>query len=120
MARVLVIEDDKNLRKYVRQVLKIEKHEVVEAADGAAGMEMLRAKPVDLVITDIFMPKQDGISTIMELQSDFPEVKIIVISGGGRLESVDFFELAAKLGAHQILQKPFTMEEMLEAVRRLT
>ena len=119
MARVLVIEDDKDLRSFIVKIMKTEKHEVVAAANGAAGMKLLQENPVDLVITDIFMPEQDGISTIIELQSDYPAVKIIVISGGGRLESVNFLELATNLGADQFLQKPFSVEEMVAMVRGL-
>ena len=119
MARILVVDDDDQLRAALKRFLEKEGFQVIDASDGAAGLEILNKDPVDLVITDIFMPEREGIGMIMELQQDIPDVKIIAISGGGNVESVDFLELAGNLGAHKVFQKPFTHEELLAAVQEL-
>jgi CheY-like chemotaxis protein len=75
------VEDDEPLRSVLRQILERTGHEVAEAADGRAAMEIQRQKGADLVITDIIMPEVDGIETIMVLRREFPSVKIIAISG---------------------------------------
>jgi len=119
MARILVVDDDDQLRAALKRFLEKEGFQVIDASDGAAGLEILNKDPVDLVITDIFMPEREGIGMIMELQQDIPDVKIIAISGGGNVESVDFLELAGNLGANKVFQKPFTHKELLAAGREL-
>lgn len=119
MARILVVDDDDQLRAALKRFLEKEGFQVIDASNGAAGLEILNKDPVDLVFTDIFMPEREGIGMIMELQQDIPDVKIIAISGGGNVESVDFLELAGNLGAHKVFQKPFTHEELLAAVQEL-
>jgi len=119
MARILVVDDDEQLRAALKRFLEKEGFQVIDASNGAAGLEILNNDPVDLVITDIFMPEREGIGMIMELQQDIPDVKIIAISGGGNVESVDFLELAGNLGANKVFQKPFTHKELLAAVREL-
>ena len=84
MARILIIDDEEKFRKMLRQMLERAGHEVVEAPDGKEGVKLYREKLTDLIITDIFMPEKEGIQTIKELKRDFPEAKIIAISGGGR------------------------------------
>ncbi len=119
MARILVIEDDPMLRRMINHQLQSEGHEVFEAPNGALGLKALEEKQADLVITDIFMPEKEGIETIMEVREKYPQAKIIAISGGGRLESVNYLELARNLGAHKIFQKPVKREELLDAVHEL-
>jgi len=92
---------------------------VLEAADGIEGLEIYRQEPTDLVITDLIMPEKEGIETIIELKRDFPEVKIIAMSGGGRIEPESYLNIAQKLGALQTLTKPFDRKELLEAVHNL-
>jgi len=117
--RILIVEDDDELRTVLRQFLEQEGYGVVEAADGRAAMEMQRQTGADLVITDIVMPEMDGIETIMALRRGFPSVKIIAISGGERVGPRAFLNLAKVLGAHRTLHKPFVFEDMLEAVEEL-
>jgi DNA-binding NarL/FixJ family response regulator len=76
-------------------------------------------KTADLVITDLFMPEKEGLETIMELQRDFPEVKIIAISGGDRKGTLDFLPMSRKLGASIALKKPFGVDDILNAVSSL-
>ena len=117
MARILVIEDDFRVRTVIRKMLEKEKHEVVEAPNGEAGMNLYREKSADLIITDILMPDKEGIETIIELRRDFPKVKIIAISGGGRIGPGDYLSLAKKVGATTTLLKPFSRQELIETVR---
>lgn len=119
MARILIIEDDQQLRELLRAFLEREGYEVLDAADGEKGLEMQRAQPFDLVITDIFMPVKEGIPTIMEMRRDFPQLKIIAISGGGSIPAVDYLKLAGNVGAQRVFSKPFGRQELLDAVREL-
>ncbi len=82
-------------------------------------MELHSEEPADLVIVDILMPSKDGIETIKEFARDFPEVKIIAISGGGLMTPQEYLGMAKKLGADVTLTKPFEPEELLEAIREL-
>jgi YesN/AraC family two-component response regulator len=86
---------------------------------GKASMRLFREEAADLVITDIIMPDQEGIETIMELRRDFPEVKIIAISGGGRVRPDEYLHMAKTMGAHLTLLKPFEQQELLSAVQKL-
>ena len=80
MARILIIDDDLHIRKMQRKKLESEGYEVIDAPDGKAGIKLQRNVGSDLVITDIVMPEQEGIETIIELKRDFPNVKIILKS----------------------------------------
>jgi two-component system, response regulator, stage 0 sporulation protein F len=115
MATILVIDDQALIRTLLRVILEIEGHEVVEAANGRAGLALYRDRPTDLVITDIQMPEMHGLELIEELTRNFLNVKVIAMSIGQRDSPV--FETARLLGARQILRKPFTVEEVLSIVR---
>lgn len=117
MARILVIDDDAALRVVLRRILETAGHTVEEAADGEEGMRWCYGHQVDLVITDILMPGQEGIETIVTLQKDCPELKIIAISGGGVVSKNHYLEMAKDLGAHFILAKPLSQKELLKTVR---
>lgn len=119
MAKILIIDDEEQIRLYLRRVLEEEGHEVVEAPDGKVGLKINRKELADLIICDIFMPEKEGLGTITELRHSYPEVKIIAISGGGRMGNLDFLSTAKKLGALRTLEKPFERKELLEAVREL-
>ena len=116
MARILVIDDDPDMRALVEQMLKSAGHETILAADGREGIDQCRSKPADLVITDIYMPNQEGLETIMELRKRFPGLAIIAMSG--RATAGTMLSIAEKLGAVETLQKPFVAEELLAAVEK--
>jgi DNA-binding NarL/FixJ family response regulator len=82
-------------------------------------IKLYRANPTDLIITDLIMPEKEGIETIMELKKDFPDVKIIAISGGGRSKPESYLNLAKQLGAKRVFPKPIDREELLNAIREL-
>ncbi|WP_372399459.1 response regulator [Azospirillum sp. HJ39] len=117
MASVLIIDDDDVARAVLLRTLAMAGHEAVGARDGVEGMGRFHAHPADLVITDIFMPNQEGLATIMQLRRSAPALKIIAISGGGARASLDVLPVAEALGAHRTLRKPFTPAEVMEAVR---
>lgn len=116
---ILIIDDDETMRLLLREILEKEGYEVSDAPNGAVGIIAHEKNPADLIITDMFMPEKEGISTIMDLNLNSPQTKIIAISGGGRDPNVDFLELARNLGAQHTLKKPFDKEELLGAVRDL-
>lgn len=116
VARVLVIDDEAAIREGLRALLQMQGHVVAAAGDGRAGMRHLAENAVDLVITDIVMPRQDGIETIMALRRLHPDVKIVAISAGVGLDRGDYLSMARKLGAHCTLAKPFSPAALLDAV----
>ena len=119
MRRILIIDDDTLFRQMLRQMLERAGYEVVEAEDGKKGTELFREAPTDLIITDIIMPEKEGIETIIELKREFAEVKIIALSGGGRLKAKECLNGAKGLGASHIFTKPFDRKELLEAIQEL-
>jgi DNA-binding NtrC family response regulator len=119
MARILVIDDDVKLRELIRRFLERAGYEVNIAENSMVALEMQRQNPADVIITDIFMPEKEGTEIIMDLSVEFPEAKVIAISGGGSVADIDFLQLAENLGALKTFQKPFKLEELLAAVEEL-
>ena len=119
MARILIIDDEVQIRAMLCQMLRRSGYEVSDAPDGKVGMDLHRKEPADLIITDIIMPNKEGIETIRELRQEFPETKIIAMSGGGGIGAEEYLQMAGKLGAMRTLAKPIHREELLEAVREL-
>ena len=117
MARILVIDDDNQMREMLRRKLENEGYEVLDASDGNVGMKLLRERDADLVITDIIMPNKEGIETILELKRDFPDVKVIAICGGGRFGPEDYLHLAKGLGVHSTFSKPFKLHDLLGSIQ---
>ena len=117
MARVLVIDDQEPIRRIVRRALEQDGHEVFDASEGEMGMQMLARHSADVVISDIFMPGQDGILTLRQIRKQFPAVKVIVISGGDSTGMLDLRRDAELLGAVKTLQKPFTAREIVDLVK---
>jgi DNA-binding response OmpR family regulator len=119
MAHILIIDDDPQMLNMLGQILKREGYEVVEALDGKEGLKLYRENPADLVITDIIMPGTEGIETIMELQRDFPDVKIIAMSGGGHSYPEEYLYIARMLGVQKTFSKPIERDELLKVVNEL-
>jgi CheY-like chemotaxis protein len=119
MHSILVVDDDDQFRSMLRQVLGREGYEVVEARNGREGMALYRAEPTDLVISDILMPEREGLQTIRELRREFPEAKIIAVSGGGPGGTMNFLKAAKLLGAERTLWKPFELDELRQVVREV-
>ena len=119
MARILLIEDDEKFRKMLVLLLSSSGHEVIDAEDGKKGMRAFGQSAFDLVITDIFMPEQDGLEVVRHLGKQTGDVKILVISGGGLEGTFQYLEYAEKFGADKTLIKPFENHELLDAVNTL-
>jgi CheY-like chemotaxis protein len=119
MASVLVVDDEPAIRELLRLILERDGHAVTEAANGRKAMRALREAAVDLVITDIIMPEQEGMETISEIRRLWPDIKIIAMSGGGRRLSMDFLPMAERLGADLTIEKPFSPAAIATAVTGL-
>ena len=119
MPNILIIDDDNQFRTMLRKMVERNGYEVIEASDGKEGIELYRKNHTDLIITDLIMPEKDGIETIQELKKDFPDIKIIAISGGGRLGPQDYLHLAKMLGAQRTLTKPIELTELLKTIEEL-
>ncbi|WP_173044859.1 response regulator [Nitrospira sp. KM1] len=116
MGDILLIDDEASVRKLLSIVLKSAGHQVAEASSGKEGVRRLREHPFELVITDILMPDMDGLEITRAIHQDFPQVKIVVVSGGR--QDMGFCNAARYLGAHATLAKPVPLELLLETVSR--
>ena len=119
MTRVLIIDDEELVRVTLRQALELAGYEVAEATNGNEGVKLALGDPPDLVITDIIMPEKEGIETIAEIRREHPSMKIIAVSGGGRMGKMDFLQIAGKLGADRTLPKPFDPDDLVAMVQEL-
>ena len=117
MARILIIDDESQIRSMLRLMLERVGYEIAEAPDGIEGIRRYRENPADLIITDLIMPNKDGIGMIIDLKKEFPKVKIIAMSGGGVNRPEGYLDGAKKLGATRTLTKPIDRDEMLKAVK---
>ena len=116
---VLIVDDNADMRSFVKIVLEQAGFEAQVAADGERALELQRAHPVDVLITDIFMPERDGIELIHQFKSAFPQVKIIAMSGGGQISKRDYLPLVADIGADRVLRKPFAADTLLGMLQEL-
>ncbi len=119
MARILIIEDDASVRKLLVTFLGRAGYVVEEATDGREGIHKNTNTPADLIITDLIMPGKEGLETIVELRSEFPELKIIAISGGIASSDENYLNAAELCGASKVFSKPFDNKKLLEAVEVL-
>ena len=119
MLRILIFEDDPQIRGFLREALSQAGYEVLEATNGSEGWRLYIQEPVDLVITDILMPEQEGLETIRQLQSHSHPLHIIAISGGMKNLGINVLEMASKLGAHKTLEKPIELSTLVQAVKEL-
>ena len=112
---ILIIDDNEQVRTFLRKVLEEAGYIVTEAPNGHKGLRQFQQTPTALVITDLLMPDMDGLEVTMALHRESPTVKIIVLTGGSG-ES-DFLDAAKLLGAHRTMKKPITIMELLQAVQ---
>lgn len=119
MAHILIIDDERPVRLLLRRIFEAEGHLVSDAAEGGEGIKLYRENPADLIITDLVMPGKEGLETIRELKHDYPDIKIIAISGGGRNMPGEYLRFAELMGAKTVLSKPVSKERLLEAVNEL-
>ena len=117
MARIIVADDDPDLRAAVRVALEVEGYEVEAVPNGERAMQAHEKRPADILITDLFMPERDGFETVKHFRARNPGMLIVVISGWQRAQRVDHLAVALHAGADAILRKPFTPEELLDKLR---
>ena len=116
VASVLVVDDHEDVRLSIKRTLEEAGHRVLDATDGEMGLRVLGKSAIDVVITDLFMPGQDGIVMLRRIRKEYPTVKVIAISGGGFGGTLDLLNDAVLLGATMALKKPFTPEQLLGAL----
>jgi len=115
---VLLIDDDAAVRESLALLLESHGFQVVTATDGHQGLATFQERAPAAVITDILMPEQDGIGTIREMRRLRPDVKIVAISGGGRIDKSDYLSVAEKLGADIGIEKS-DINKLLEVLPTL-
>lgn len=117
---ILVIDDDNDVRQLICRMISSEGYEALEASNGKEGMKIIRNEPkIELVITDLIMPEQEGLETIKELKRDYPHIKIMAISGGGKIDAQDYLPIAKGMGADLALSKPFVRQDFMNAIKKL-
>ncbi|MDR4465656.1 MAG: response regulator [Nitrospira sp.] len=117
MPSVLVVDDQDQVRQLIRETLEQAGYEVEEAQDGNEGLECYRRKAADLVIMDILMPDQNGLEGIMVLRREFPDSRVIAMTGGSEVIGLgNVLDIAKMLGVRRTLQKPFELKVLLDMV----
>jgi DNA-binding NtrC family response regulator len=116
MPRILIIDDSPSMLEAIAMMLAAGGHQVCTCPDGKRAQQVLHDEAFDLVLTDIFMPEEDGLKVIMEARKRQPALPIIAMSGYGG--SLDMLDVASHLGACQLLRKPFSRTDLLAAVGR--
>jgi two-component system, chemotaxis family, chemotaxis protein CheY len=115
--KILIIDDDASVRFTLKRILTDAGYEVIDAVDGKKGMQRFDVDVPDLVITDLIMPEQEGIETIIALKSARRVAPVVAISGGGRIDNKDLLHMAERLGADAVLHKPFGAAELIKIVK---
>lgn len=119
MQKILIIDDEPHILLMLKKMLEQFGYEIDLAANGNEGIELYRKSAADLVITDIIMPEKEGLETIREMRRIRPDLKIIAMSGGGKVSADNYLEIARIFGASRVITKPFTKKEMVSAVQEL-
>lgn len=117
---IVLVDDHADIRSFMQAALEGAGYDVRTASEGAQALALMRARRADLLITDIFMPGQEGFQTLSRCKTAFPQTRIMVISAGtipGMQH--DFLATAAHLGVGATLRKPFTADQLLDTVRRV-
>lgn len=117
--KILIVDDEEAICKMVRVILGESLYEFGEARNGLKAQDLLKKETFDLVISDIIMPDCDGIELVMNIRRELPDIKIVVMSGGGRVQAGHYLDLASKLGANRVFEKPFDMMVLRNTVQEL-
>jgi two-component system chemotaxis response regulator CheY len=116
--KILVIDDDSHIRETLTDFLENEGFDLILASDGEEGLEMLEKHgDIQLMITDIMMPKKEGISTIMEVKRTFPHIKIIAMSGADK--NTNYLKTAQDFGAKYVISKPFDLDVLKKLIEKV-
>jgi DNA-binding NtrC family response regulator len=114
MAKILIIDDEKSIRKTLREILEYEKYQVDEAADGAEGLGLIEKNKYDIILCDIKMPKMDGIEVLEKIMEKTSDTPVVMISGHGNIETA---VEAVKKGAFDFISKPLDLNRLLVTIR---
>lgn len=118
--RILIVDDNQDILSFMQAALEKAGYDVQTASEGAQALALQTKRLADLLITDIFMPGQDGIETLHECKTRFPQTRIVVMSaGGGSGRKLDYLPAAALIGADATLRKPFDVDQLLDTVRKV-
>jgi CheY-like chemotaxis protein len=107
MVRILIADDDEDVRTILRLMLQDDGHTIQDADDGFKALKACRGQQFDLIFCDLFMPGMDGLETIRGLRKEFPQLRVVAMSGGSFCDGLDILEVARTMGAAAILEKPF-------------
>ena len=119
MPGILIVEDDLELREMLRLSFARKKFTVLEAGNGRDAILHFKPSVTDIIITDLIMPDEDGLKVIMKLREQKPSVKIIAISGGGKVGPGNYLNLAKALGADAVFSKPFSINDLMIKIDEL-
>lgn len=117
MPSILIIDDDPQIRKLLRKIIEAAGYQALVASNGNEGLKIFKESRPDLLIIDIIMPEKEGLETIIELKRIDSAVKVIAISGGGKLKPNIYLPMAKKLGAAETISKPIDKTELLDKVK---
>lgn len=120
MKKIVIIEDDVVIRESLKEILEMNNYEVLAIESGIEFMKRLKEFVPDILITDIIMPDKDGIEIIIEAKKTYPNIRLVAISGGGRIDSESYLNTAKYLGADATLKKPFSHAQLLDILKNLT
>jgi DNA-binding response OmpR family regulator len=120
MNRIVIVEDDIVIRESLKEILEMNNYEVMAIDSCLDLMKKVDEFKPDVLITDIIMPDKDGIEIIIEAKKVLPNIILIAISGGGRIDSESYLNTAKYLGADATLKKPFTHKELLDCIANLS
>ena len=119
MSRILLVDDNLDFLKVQLRFLESLGHQVECARDGKEGFEISQTQSFDLIISDILMPEREGIESIRGWRKEFPNIKILAISGGGSTSARENLTLAAYLGANATLMKPYSLTDLRQKLAEL-
>jgi DNA-binding response OmpR family regulator len=119
MSKILIIDDEVHILLMLKKMLERAGYEVDIASNGTEGLDLFRKDLPDLVITDIIMPEKEGLETIREMRKENAELKILAMSGGGKISAENYLDTAKIFGASGIIEKPFNQSRLLSIVEGL-
>lgn len=119
MHTILIVDDEKELGTVMKEMLEMQNFKCIHVENGEAGLKILKEEPVSLVITDIIMPKMNGIHFIKEIKAIKAELPIIAISGGGKNSAEDYLKSVGNLGVTKTFEKPFDLTELSLSCKQL-
>lgn len=119
MKKILLVDDELVIRSMLRLLLQADDRVFVEASCGEEALECLDEETFDLIISDVIMPNGDGMELVLAIRRKFPALPVIMTSGGGRVTAAHYLNLAEKLGAMRVFEKPFEGAALRAAVAEL-